>query len=313
MKLSKKVLAAFASMAAIAMVGTFVSCTEDSDDDYGIITKDNQDNFSINYTNDSDSVQRGYETTKAKHKGALTKITMNKASANAGAMGYIWDLEAAKEDGTYSREAKDTRRFLIAGFSYTGTAVKPYVSLYKDVVDIQANNFGATGTAQKETEAATAVGSATETEYLKFGSKSIAVTPDATTGDFDLTLDIYESGEWTWNEKKDKRVYTSYDGGYVVDIYKGALTLAEVAEKNTDSTATGYADATTSVPAADLGYLAALQTKYADDADKLAKITESSIVSQQTCAVYANVYAKKTLKGAFNYTESYGADEVVED
>ncbi len=310
MKLSKKILAAMSATALLATASFFTSCTEDDDDDYGIITKDNKDNFTIDYTNDSTSVQRGYVTTSTKHSGALTQITMNKVSAGAGAMGYIWDLEAAGSDGTYSREAKDTRRFLIAGFNCSGSGssyvVKPYVSLYKDVVDIQANNFGATGTTQKEETAATAVGSASEIEYLALGSKSLSVTPDSTSGDFVITLDVYEDGEWTWNEAKTKRVYTSYNGGYVADIYVGALETADVAEKTSP-------DATAKIKADDLGYLAALQTKYANDADKLAKITEDNIVEQQTCAVYANVYAGKTLKGSFKYAADYAAAEAVEE
>ena len=294
MKLSKKVLAAFSMAAALAMASTFVACTEDDDDDFNLISKDNSDNFTINATNDTGSVQRGYKTTSLKHSGALTQITMNKACANSGAMGYIWDLESANSDGTYSRAAKDTRRFLIAGFNYNGSVVKPYVSLYKDVVDIQANNFGATGTTQKETTAATAVGDAKETEYLKLGEKLLSVTPDTSTGDFVITLDVYEDGNWTWNEAKTKRVYTSYNGGYIADIYVGALTLAEVAAKTS-------ADATATIKAADLGYITETSN------------TAKNIVKQQTCAVYANVYAGKTLKGSFKYTETYAADEVVEE
>lgn len=299
------------ALALLASSLVFVACKkEDDDDDYGIISKDDSDNFTINYTNSESSVNRGYKTTRLKHSGALTQITMNKVSASSGAMGYIWDLESADKDGNYSRAAKDTRRFLIAGFNCAQSGnsyfVNPYVSLYKDVLDIQANNFGVAGTTKKETEEATKVGDATETEYLKLGSKSLSVTPDSTTGDFVITLDVYESGKWDWNENKTKRVYTSYDGGYNVDIYVGALTTKEVAEKNTP-------DAEATIPAKDLGYLEALQEKYANDANKLAKITEDNIVKQQSCAAYANVYAGKTLKGSIKYADTYSADEVVEE
>ncbi|MBQ0052309.1 MAG: hypothetical protein KBT11_09660 [Treponema sp.] len=292
---------------ALSLVFGFASCGEDSDDDFNIITKDNSDNFTINFKNeDATAVKRGYETTTNKHSGALTQITLNKSDNGAGAIGYMWDLEAAGKDGKYSRAAKDTRRFCIVGLSYMNNKVRPYVSMYKDVVDIQANNFGvasAAGKENKENTDAAAVGNATETEYLKLSSNATyniadsAVEADAD-GNFVITIDVYEDGEFSWNAAKTKRVYTSYNGGYKVDIYNGAVTTADIADSEKTAITT-----TVVIPADDLGYVA---KKNPTDMSK-------AIVDQQTCAVYANVYGGKTMNAKVKYASTYAAAEVVEE
>lgn len=306
MELSKKILAAMAAAALILTAGVFVSCGEDDDDDYGIITKDNSDNFWIDYTNDTSDTQRGYKTTTNAHSGALTQVTMNTVSNNAGAMGYIWDLESADEDGKYSRAAKDTRRFLIVGFNYKDGKVNPYVSQYKDVTDIQLNNFGATATNEKETGATATSNGAHEDEILALYAKdsSFAPVPDDD-GNFVITLDVYEDGEWTWNTAKTKRNYTSYNGGYKVDIYNGAKTITEIADATESDKAVS-----TSVSADLLGYKAAAEAKLGSG--ETLNISKS-IVAQQTCAVYANVYPGKTLRGSFKYANTYSEAEVIEE
>ena len=314
MKISKKVLAAFSMAAALMMAVSVVSCKEeDDDDDYGILSKDNKDSFTINYTNDSDSVRRGYATTTNQYTGGLIKLTMDKASANAGAMGYIWDLQNSADAA--KRAAKESRQFLIAGFNYTGSVVRPYVSLYKDVTDIELQNFGATGNHEDGDEENTANG-ATEKEYIKYGTSTytptlekatVTKTVDGKAQDVEtdcvvVTLDVYEDGEWTW--EGGKRKYTSYNGGYVVDFYDGTVTLEQIASGSVDKKigTTSKISAATTITKSDLGY-----TKNTD--------TTKSIVVKQTCAVYANVYAKKTLVGKSQYVKDYTstADEVVEE
>ena len=295
MKLSKKVLAVFSMVAALAMAVSFTSCGEDDDDEKDAISKGNSDSFSIAYTNEDSSVYRGYKTTSLKHSGALTKVTMDTSSANAGAMGYIWDLESNSK-----REAKDPRRFCIVGFNYDGTQVNPYVSVYKNVTDISLNNFGAAAITEKETGSTATNAGATEEEIIKLGSNKKTVTKVAKTDTVPehivLTIDVYEDGNFTWNDEKTKRVYTAddstpaYTGGYRVDVYDGEITTAALA----DGTA-GTPILSTSITAAQLGYTAGTQP------------------TQQYCAAYANVYPGKTLTGTWNYTATYNADEVVEE
>ena len=200
MKLSKKVLAAFSMAAALAMAVSFTGCKEEDDDDENNMLSGSNNNYSISYKNESTSVSRGYKTTTFKHLGSLCQMTMSADSANSGAMGYIWDLESNSE-----RAEKDPRRFFIVGFNYDGSDIKPYVSLYKNVTDLQLQNFGATG--QKETGANTTANGATEKEYIALGSKKLTQKAD-NDGNIVLTVDVKEGTDASGN----------YDGTYIVKI-----------------------------------------------------------------------------------------------
>lgn len=243
-------------------------------------------NYSISYTNSSSDTSRGYKTTTFKHAGSLIQITMNRDSTK-GAMGYIWDLESNS-----SRAVAAPRVFCIAGFNYNYTAsnkVAYYVSRYKDVVDIEASNFGTdssityNGTSYR----------ATENAKIELSSANSFTPTKDSNGNVVVTIDVYEDGTWAWNDAKTKRVYTSYNGGYVVAIYDGAVTLSEIA--NGTVTAVNSASFT----ASELGYSSTAST--------------SSVVSQANCAVYANVYVNSTLNGSWKYLEGYKSADVVEE
>ncbi len=243
-------------------------------------------NYSISYTNTSDDTSRGYKTTTFKHAGSLCQITLNSDSSE-GAMGYIWDLESNS-----SRAVAAPRVFCIAGFNYNHTAtgkVAYYVSRYKNVVDIEAENFGTTSSITYNGTSYTA----TENEKIALSpSNSFTPTKDSS-GNVVVTFDVYEDGTWSWNDSKTKRVYTSYNGGYVVDIYDGAVTLSQIA--------------TGSVTAKDSATFSASELGY--------DVTDSSksVVSQFNGAVYANVYANSTVNGSWKYLETYKSADVVEE
>ncbi|MBR1616470.1 MAG: hypothetical protein IJ673_13495 [Treponema sp.] len=298
MKLSKKVLAAMSASALLLTAGIFTSCGEDDDDENEMLSGSNND-YSISYTNDSDSVSRGYKTTTFKHAGSLCQITMNKSDAGAGAMGYIWDLESNS-----SRAEKDPRRFFIVGFNYDQTAsgkVAYYLSRYTNVTDISLNNFGATATSEKETGSTATSTGATEKEYIALkAANSCTPTADAD-GNFVITVDVYEGGEFTVNSETGKKTYTAYDGSYIVDIYNGKVE--EVALKGTTTNTEPVA--TYTIPATDVGYLT-------DGTTSTSKVCGSS-ANQKNGAVYANVYAGKTLTGSWHYAETYSAAEAVEE
>ena len=287
MKLSK--LFKIGAVALLATSLCFVGCkAEEDDDENGMLSGSNND-YSISYKNESNSVSRGYKTTTFKHAGALCQMTMNKSSAGSGAMGYIWDLESNS-----ARAEKDPRRFFIFGFNYDQTApgkVAYYLSLYKNVTDIQANNFGATGS--KETAAVTASDGATEKEYISLNSTNSFSPKVGADDNFVVTVDVYEGGTFTQNATTGKRTYTAYDGTYIVDIYNGAVAQSELSGKTPD--------ATYRIPAADVGYLTA-------DSN-----TAKAVCQQKNGAVYANVYAGKTLTGSWKYAATYSADEIVEE
>ena len=285
MKMTKKLLALAGGVAILASAFVFTGCkSEDDDDENGMFSGSNKD-YSIDYTNNTSGTSRGYATTTFKHRGALCQITLNKESTT-GAMGYIWDLQSNS-----SREVKDPRVFCIAGFNYNHTAtnkVAYYVSRYRNITDINDYNFGATTATNDFMTSTTPV----EKVYIKLtDSNSFEPTKDAN-GNVVVTIDVYEDGEFNW--ENNKRKYSSYNGGFKVDIYDGAVTVEQIANGSAKTKATAK------IPVADLGYTVGTDTT-------------AHVVSECNGAVYANVYANSTVKGSWHYVTDYSAAEVVEE
>lgn len=281
MKKLSKVL--FGSAILAALVFGFAGCTEEDDDDNDMISGSGN-NYSISYTNDSSDTSRGYNTTSTKHLGSICQITFNKDSlSNNGAMAYIWDLEADS-----SRAAKDVRRFCIAGLRIVSTGseykAQPYVSIYKNVVDIMANNFGV-GTELTATEGKGKGTSYTakETEKIKLGTETqFSVTPDSTTGAVTVTVKVEPVDE---SNSYSKSAATKF----AVDFYAGAYDESTIKSASTA--------ASTTISASELGYTG-----------------DNTYLKQQSAAVYANVYQGKTLNGSWKYVKDYAeAEEVVEE
>lgn len=275
------------------MATMFVGCKAEDDDDDANAIKGSANHYTVNYTNDTEDTYRAYDTTTYKHAGALWQITLLKDS-KSGALGYIWDLES---DST--RAAKAVRRFCIAGFNYNYTAkdkVAYYVSGYKNVVDISAANFGTTEeiTATEGKHKGESF-KAVEKEFISLNSTHSFEPTKNSDGNVIVTFDVYEDGDWTWNDSK--RKYTSYNGGYVVDIYDGAVTSQEIAA----GTAANNKKDSVKIPADYLGYKT-------DSSD-----TTKSIVKQQPAAVYINAYKGTTLNGKWDCEDTYKEAIVVEE
>ena len=277
MKLMKKALVAVSVLALASVI--FAGCKKEDDDDENNMISGSNNNYSIAYKNETSSVSRGYQTTTFKHLGALCQMTMKvTSSAPDGAMGYIWDLESNS-----TRAVKEPRRFFIVGFNYNDTAtgkVAYYVSRYTNVTDIMEENFGTKLTSNP----------AVEKEYIKLNSTNVFTPTQDSSGNIVVTVNVYEgtydadAADGTSYKKGD------YNGTFVVDIYNGAVAKADLA------TAT-KADSVT-IPAADIGYLSAGTSKSA---------------RQKNGAVYANVYAGKTLTGSWKYLDTYSEAEVIEE
>ena len=275
MKISKLLkVGAFALLAASLC---FVGCKKEDDDDENEMISGSNNNYTLSYDNSASSAtSRGYVTTKNNHLGALCQITLNKGYSGSGAaMGYIWDISSTDASASAEELARAVsekpRSFCIVGFGYKTSAGKfsPYVSRYTNVYDIQASNFGTDGVTVNG-----ATQKAVENVYLELGNKFL--TADSN-GNYVMTVNVYE--------EKDNNEKTT--GGYVVDIYNGAVAKADL------ESATKLA--TTTISAADLGYATA------------AKAT------QRQGAVYANVYANSKASGSWKYLDTYSADEVVEE
>ena len=133
MKIMKKIaVAVFAG----AMVFGFASCGAGDDDPNKMISGTNKV-YTIDYTNESEDVSRGYNTTAYKHAGAAVQLDFENVSktSDSGVMGLIFDLE--EKDGAKS--------FNIIGVKTTNASgsLGYYVSRFENVTDIRAQNFGA--------------------------------------------------------------------------------------------------------------------------------------------------------------------------
>ena len=98
MKILKNI--AVAALAG-AMVFGLVSCGAGDDDPNNMINGSNKV-YTIDYTNESKDVSRGYNTTAYKHAGAAVQLDFENASntVGGGVMGLIFDLE--EKDGAKS-------------------------------------------------------------------------------------------------------------------------------------------------------------------------------------------------------------------
>ncbi|MBQ4377613.1 MAG: hypothetical protein II821_00225 [Treponema sp.] len=253
----------------------FVGCKDEEDDDENGMISGSNNNYTLSYDNSASSdTSRGYVATRNNHLGALCTITLNKDYTNNGAaMGYIWDLSStdasASADEVARAVSSKPRNFCIVGFANFSGTYKAYVSRYTNVYDIQANNFGTDGVDVNGTKQ-----TAVETEYIKSSDNKTLTAVD---GAYIMTVNVYE--------EKDGEGNTT--GGYVVDIYNGAVAKADL---GTTEKLTSY-----TIPASDLGY---------DTAKK---------ATQKQGAVYANVYAGSKVTGSWKYLDTYSADEVVEE
>lgn len=271
MKLSK--LFKIGAVALLATSLCFVGCKAEEDDDENGMISGSNNNYTLSYDNSASSAtSRGYVTTKNNHLGALCQITLDKGYSGSGAaMGYIWDISSTDASASAEELARAVsekpRSFCIVGFGYKTSAKKfsPYVSRYTNVYDIQASNFGTDGVTVNG-----ATQKAVENVYLELGDKFLTAQSD---GSYVMTVNVYENAT---------------KGGYVVDIYNGAVTKAEI-----EAGTVGTPLAITTISYTDLGY--------------------TTKATQRQGAVYANVYASSKASGSWKYLDTYSADEVVEE
>lgn len=234
MKLSKILLT---TVAAAAVIG-LTSCGS-GDDDPNKMIKGSNSKYSIDYTNDSTIISRGYKDTYYKHVGAAVQFTFENRSAEtagSGVMGLIFDLEGSK---------KTTRSFDVVGVKTVNDtgALKYYISRFTGVKDIQDDNFGAYKAGEYGNEAD---GPATEIVYKeafqdaegKKDGDTVTVTAYAIqkkmkdAGNVTATIDgkekqiAYKAGEWVYKvyllnneiKKLDKDGNLIDEGGKKVEL-----------------------------------------------------------------------------------------------
>lgn len=136
---------------------------------------------------------------------------------------------------------------------------------------------------------------ASEKEILKLGTNPFEVTADEKTGAVTVTIRAYEE---TGTDSNNKKTYT---GNYLVDFYAGAI--------GKDDVDTAKRAITQKITYEDMGYKA----YDADADDKTNMLEKGNRLPQKSEALYANVYAKKTLNGTFKFIDDYSEAEVVEE
>ena len=292
MKLSKILLT---TVAAAAVIG-LTSCGS-GDDDPNKMIKGSNSKYSIDYTNDSTKISRGYKDTYYKHAGAAVQFTFENQSAEtagSGVMGLIFDLAGSK---------KETRSFDVVGVKTVDDSnnLKYYISRYTDVVDIQDDNFGAY---KKGENGHTEDGPATEIVYQP-AFKDAKGKIDGNT----VTVTAYAIQKKMEKAGKDTKNINYAEGEWVYKVY---LLNNEIKKLDKDG---NLIDGNgNKVVLNDGDCLATIATGYTGD-----KPTQNKL------AVYANVYPSEreagdngirgcgTLTGTWTFHGDYYACDVEED
>lgn len=275
MKLSKVI---FSGLFAVSLVFGFASCSEE-DDPNDMLKEVNQNNYTIEYTNDGTETSRGYITTNLKHAGAIVKINFEPTSStNGGVMGVIFD---------YHDNATNGKDFYVIGIqNTTATAPKYYISKFEGVTNLQKPNFGAPTNGTVGTDTADTTAGTKETVVEKaFTALPKSEVTDTSSG---TTLYVY------YVEKATSE--TDYD----FEVYFLPKSVVESLGDIKD---------------ADLG---ALKDKNGDEVDissyKVTTIDSSyTSLQQNKFGVYGNVYAGKNVKGSWTIVDTYKEADVVED
>jgi len=152
MKLTKKLF-----IAALAVVGlTFAGCNM-NEDKYGIIDFNAPDNHAdVDFTNNTDHMQRAWKTFNSAHKTGTCSIYLDKSTGNGGNMGFIWGLE---------KNSDGSRNFFVATVNYGN--------------DSNGNNFGYYVSYFKGVDPSCLEG--TTSTFLDLDGKKITTTESATT------------------------------------------------------------------------------------------------------------------------------------
>lgn len=284
MKLSKILLT---TVAAAAVIG-LTSCGS-GDDDPNKMIKGSNSKYSIDYTNDSTKISRGYKDTYYKHAGAAVQFTFenqSKDTAGSGVMGLIFDLAGSK---------KETRSFDVVGVKTVDGSkkLKYYISRFTGVKDIQDDNFGA----YKD-------GPATEIVYKEaFQDAEGKIEGDT------VTVTAYAIQKKMTEAGKDDKNIDYAAGEWVYEVY---LLNNEI--KKLDKDGNLIDENGNNVVLGDGDCLATIATGYTGD-----KPTQNKL------AVYANVYPSEreagdegitgcgTLTGTWTFHGDYYACDVEED
>lgn len=189
MKIMKKIAAVTIAAAALF---AFAGCADD-DDPNEMITKVSSKEYTIEYSNESSDISRGYKSTALKHSGGFFVIEIENQKSNQiaadGVMGVIFDLH----------ENSEKKDFYVIGVNYGYENKKQfgyYASKFRNVADLQAANFGAGNGHVYTTENLTNFNSDTDPAELvleKAFTYNSQITPDEN-GKIKVAIDVSMEG-----------------------------------------------------------------------------------------------------------------------
>ena len=263
MKMVKKILL---GTLAVAAVLSLASCGKIEDDDKDAI-KGSGTSYSIDYKNESGNKYRAYKSTSLNHAGALVKIKFDNgtdATAGTSKMGVIFNL----------KEVDGKKNFFIIGLGGNNDNPNFYVSKMENIVDIQAENFGASTTA--------AAGKPKETEYKALNAANKINMPTSTDGSANVYV-LFKAN-----------INGSYDWAVL------NLTDAEANSVNMNMNEA-------------LAFSSSSVLSYGNIPNAFEAVDAESKIPQAKHAVYAQVAANKTLKGSWKYVKTYKESEEIEE
>lgn len=275
MKMVKKLVL---GLTVAATTLAFFACKMNDDPENAI--KGFNNNYSIDYTNETGSEYRAYESTNFKHAGALVKIKIdNAADCGNSKMGVIFEL---KENAT-NKKAVD---FYIIGVGTDSSANNFYVSKYTGIVNIRDKNFGA------PSDGSEGPNGEKEVEYIKLAGNKINNIPSQfyvyckakKDGSYDFAL---LTGETTETSKLD------IDKIDITDLPSGMQLIAlPTPVANSGCTVSNK-----------IGKITHVFDAVADDSD----------IEQNKLALYARIDKDATLKGSWKFCGTYLEAEEVEE
>ncbi len=308
MKLSKKVIAAFSAAAALALAGTFVSCSDDDDDndENGWISWDGK-NATITADNSegtSDTRAWSFEDT---HYNAVETITIKDLSkAQASPVGYIFGYKAENNKASFG----------LAGIRVNSDKAQLYVSWYKNI-DVGS---ALTANTEKNFGVANAQSFSTAEEFKAYdgdlpaeydATKAIAKASFADVG-FNFNDDKTEVGAVI-----DLRSYD--DGSYTIRAY-AETSKAESDRKESKMTDEGLfnniifkKNTTTETNEVETNALKIGNDSTVKSIEIPASVTGLTKAEKRKVGAYVNAVAKTTVNATITVSDDKGADEVVEE
>ena len=311
MKMVKKILLGTLAVAAILSIA---SCKREEGGNSELIQVNTASSkASIDYTNDGDSVTRGFKTLQTKHLDAICHIettvtdlvdkTVNgNKILSSGTMGYIFNLVKNEETNKYSFTIAGARHNKVAG------TIEAYVESFKDVAADKLEEqldggVKATGLTYGSDDFGFTLVTKAQLDAMLNGQTS---TPKK----LDLWIDVVANGQ----EKKNNTLVDAAGrdgtaGTYTVSFY----WKDPVRKSSANSYDLKYVDGNSAAPSTYAAGLLSRCTVLAANVNAPYNEEKGLTSMQSDVGFYANVYAGQHLVGSWQFSEIKKEAEEIEE